>query len=77
MSMLNQCICKAGFSEQNAVIHVIVLPAEPMKRVQLASIPVSKSWQFGKEDIDELLFMLQVKIYIWHIYFDTISKVAI
>jgi hypothetical protein len=46
---------------QEAVIHVIILPAEPTKRVQLTSIPVSKNWQFGKEDIDELLFMLQVK----------------
>jgi DNA mismatch repair protein PMS2 len=49
-------------SEQTPVIHVILLSAEPTKRVQLTSIPVSKNWQFGKEDIDELLFMLQVNI---------------
>jgi len=23
-------------------------------------IPMSKNWSFGKEDVDELLFMLQV-----------------
>lgn len=25
-------------------------------------IPMSKNWRFGKEDVDELLFMLQVII---------------
>ncbi|GLV44795.1 Pms2 [Carabus blaptoides fortunei] len=33
--------------------------AEPRKKVSLTAIPVSKNWEFGKEDIDELLFMLQ------------------
>ncbi|XP_065308717.1 mismatch repair endonuclease PMS2 isoform X1 [Dermacentor albipictus] len=28
------------------------------KRVRLVSVPVSGSWQFGKEDVDELIFML-------------------
>nr|CAD7428416.1 unnamed protein product [Timema monikensis] len=32
---------------------------ESSKRVQLTAIPMSKNWHFGKEDIDELLFMLQ------------------
>lgn len=41
----------------------ILFPAEPTKRVQLTAIPVSKNWQFGKEDIDELLFMLEVRIF--------------
>jgi len=41
----------------------IIFPAQPTKRVQLTAIPVSKNWQFGKEDIDELLFMLEVRMY--------------
>lgn len=28
------------------------------QRVRLVSVPVSGSWQFGKEDVDELIFML-------------------
>lgn len=30
----------------------------PGRRVRLVSVPVSGSWQFGKEDVDELIFML-------------------
>ncbi|WAQ95733.1 PMS2-like protein [Mya arenaria] len=30
----------------------------PMQRVKLASTPVSKNWNFGKEDIEEMIFML-------------------
>nr|CAD7411385.1 unnamed protein product [Timema poppensis] len=33
--------------------------AESSRRVRLTAIPMSKNWHFGKEDIDELLFMLQ------------------
>lgn len=32
----------------------------PTKRVKLLTIPMSKNWIFGKEDIEELLFMLRV-----------------
>jgi DNA mismatch repair protein PMS2 len=32
---------------------------EPTKKVKLVAKPMSKNWQFGKEDIDELIFMLQ------------------
>lgn len=32
----------------------------PTKRVKLLTIPMSKNWVFGKEDIEELLFMLRV-----------------
>nr|XP_022314314.1 mismatch repair endonuclease PMS2-like [Crassostrea virginica] len=32
--------------------------ALPMQRVKLTSIPVSRNWTFGKEDIEELIFML-------------------
>lgn len=34
--------------------------ALPTKRVKLLSLPMSKNWIFGKEDIEELLFMLRV-----------------
>lgn len=32
----------------------------PTKRVKLLTIPMSKNWIFGKDDIEELLFMLRV-----------------
>ena len=32
--------------------------AEAMKRVKLVSLPMSKNWTFGVEDIEELIFML-------------------
>lgn len=32
--------------------------AAPMKRVKVASLPTSKNWTFGVEDIEELIFML-------------------
>lgn len=34
--------------------------ALPTKRVKLLTIPMSKNWLFGKEDIEEMLFMLRV-----------------
>lgn len=33
--------------------------APPTKRVKLLRKPSSQRWEFGKDDIDELLFMLQ------------------
>nr|XP_021181434.2 mismatch repair endonuclease PMS2 [Helicoverpa armigera] len=33
--------------------------ALPTKRVKLLTLPMSKNWIFGKEDIEELLFMLK------------------
>ncbi|XP_026316783.1 mismatch repair endonuclease PMS2 isoform X2 [Hyposmocoma kahamanoa] len=33
--------------------------SSPTKRVKLLTIPMSKNWIFGKEDIEELLFMLR------------------
>ncbi|GBP55923.1 Mismatch repair endonuclease PMS2 [Eumeta japonica] len=33
--------------------------ALPTKRVKLIALPMSKNWVFGKEDIEELLFMLR------------------
>ena len=32
--------------------------ASPGNRVRLASIPESHNWSFGKQDVEELLFML-------------------
>lgn len=32
--------------------------APPTKKVSLLGKPFSKNWEFGKEDIDELIFML-------------------
>lgn len=34
--------------------------APPTKRVKLLTLPMSKNWVFGKEDIEELLFMIRV-----------------
>lgn len=36
----------------------IIAPAT--KKVSLTAIPVSKNYKFGKDDIDEMLFMLKV-----------------
>ncbi|XP_058456188.1 mismatch repair endonuclease PMS2 [Malaya genurostris] len=33
--------------------------ADPTRKVKLVAKPFSKNWEFGKEDIDELIFMLQ------------------
>lgn len=33
---------------------------DPKKNIKLTAIPMSKNWKFGREDVDELLFMLQV-----------------
>jgi len=41
-------------------INYLLFLAEPTKKVKLTMIPISNNWSFGKEDIDELLFMLQV-----------------
>lgn len=32
--------------------------ADPTRRVRLTTLPVSKTWVFGKDDIEELIFML-------------------
>lgn len=38
----------------------IYFSAEPTKKIKLITIPMSNNWKFGKEDVEELLFMLQV-----------------
>ena len=46
--------------EMNGFKFEIDEQAHPTKRVKLLKKPFSKNWEFGKDDIDELLFMLQV-----------------
>lgn len=45
---------------ENKIYFLIYVSAEPTKKIKLTMIPMSNNWSFGKEDIDELLFMLQV-----------------
>ncbi|XP_011209746.2 mismatch repair endonuclease PMS2 [Bactrocera dorsalis] len=45
--------------EKNGFKFEINESAPPTKRVKLLRKPSSQGWEFGKEDIDELLFMLQ------------------
>ncbi|XP_012939969.1 mismatch repair endonuclease PMS2 [Aplysia californica] len=44
--------------KKNGFDFLIKPEAPPTERVQLISAPVSKNWTFGKDDIEELLFML-------------------
>lgn len=45
--------------EMNGFKFDVDLNAPPTQRVKLMAKPFSKNWEFGKEDIDELIFMLQ------------------
>ncbi|KAL4715860.1 hypothetical protein ACJJTC_014592 [Scirpophaga incertulas] len=45
--------------KRNGFTFRIKADAPPTKRVSLLTIPMSKNWIFGKEDIEELLFMLK------------------
>jgi len=44
--------------EKNGFHFEIDEKASTTEKVSLASLPISKNWTFGKEDIDELIFML-------------------
>jgi len=44
--------------EKNGFHFEIDENAPSTEKVSLASLPISKNWTFGKEDIDELIFML-------------------
>ena len=44
--------------EKNGFKFVLDPSAPPTHRVKLTSLPISKNWTFGKEDIDELIFLL-------------------
>ncbi|XP_033756815.1 mismatch repair endonuclease PMS2-like isoform X2 [Pecten maximus] len=43
---------------QNGFDFLIDEYAPPTQRVKLVSTPVSKNWNFGKEDVEEMIFML-------------------
>ncbi|GJQ68718.1 hypothetical protein Trydic_g17253 [Trypoxylus dichotomus] len=45
--------------KKNGFVFSIDRTAPPTRKVKLTAIPVSKNYSFGKDDIDELLFMLQ------------------
>ncbi|XP_073812617.1 mismatch repair endonuclease PMS2 [Musca autumnalis] len=45
--------------EKNGFKFDIHQDAPPTKKIRLLGKPFSKNWEFGKEDIDELIFMLQ------------------
>lgn len=45
--------------EMNGFCFNIDMEQPVTKRIKLTAKPFSKNWEFGKEDIDELLFMLQ------------------
>ncbi|XP_065367172.1 mismatch repair endonuclease PMS2 [Calliphora vicina] len=45
--------------EKNGFKFEIDNNAPPTKKIRLLGKPFSKNWEFGKEDIDELIFMLQ------------------
>ncbi|XP_034249973.1 mismatch repair endonuclease PMS2 [Thrips palmi] len=61
LTAVNECILMDNMDIflKNGFSFVIDKNAEPTKRVRLAAKPISHNWEFGKEDIDELLFMLQ------------------
>ena len=44
--------------EKNGFKFDINLEAPPTQRIKLVSLPMSRNWTFGKDDIDELIFML-------------------
>ncbi|OWR42288.1 putative DNA mismatch repair protein pms2 [Danaus plexippus plexippus] len=45
--------------KKNGFTFAIDETAAPTKRVKLLTLPMSKNWIFGKEDIEELLFILK------------------
>jgi DNA mismatch repair protein PMS2 len=45
--------------EMNGFKFSIDMEAEPKKKIKLISRPYSKNWEFGKEDIEEMIFLLQ------------------
>lgn len=47
--------------EMNGFKFEIDETTEPTKKCRLVAKPHSQNWEFGREDIDELLFMLQVR----------------
>ena len=44
--------------ERNGFRFEVVETADPGRRVRLTALPMSRNWTFGREDVDELLFLL-------------------
>ncbi|XP_062542744.1 mismatch repair endonuclease PMS2 [Armigeres subalbatus] len=61
MTAVNEMILMDNLEifEMNGFKFEIDGSAEPTMKVKLVAKPFSKNWEFGKEDIDELIFMLQ------------------
>lgn len=61
LTAVNECILMDNMDIflKNGFSFIVDKDAEPTKRLRLAAKPISHNWEFGKEDIDELLFMLQ------------------
>ncbi|KAK7592955.1 hypothetical protein V9T40_007707 [Parthenolecanium corni] len=61
LTSTNECVLRDNLDvlRKNGFEFSIDDSAEVTKKVKLTSIPVSYNWQFGKEDVDEMLFMLQ------------------
>ncbi|XP_070579403.1 mismatch repair endonuclease PMS2-like isoform X2 [Ptychodera flava] len=60
LTSVNECVLMDNIEifRKNGFDFLIDEEAEPTQRVKLLSLPMSKNWTFGKEDIDELIFML-------------------
>lgn len=37
----------------------VIISADPGKKIELVGMPVSGNWQFGQEDIEELVFLIR------------------
>jgi DNA mismatch repair protein PMS2 len=61
LTAVNELILMENLSvfEMNGFKFKIDEDADPTKKVKLVAKPLSQNWDFGKEDIDELIFMLQ------------------
>ncbi|KAK7593098.1 hypothetical protein V9T40_007850 [Parthenolecanium corni] len=61
LTSINECVLRDNLDvlRTNGFEFSINDSAEVNKKVKLTSTPVSYNWQFGKEDVDEMLFMLQ------------------
>ncbi|KAI4470714.1 dna mismatch repair protein mlh pms mutl [Holotrichia oblita] len=61
LTAANECLLidNEDIFKQNGFVFAIDHTAMATKKVKLTAIPVSKNYSFGKDDIDELLFMLQ------------------
>lgn len=62
-------LCTILQTNFNCSFHLFYFIAEPTKRVRLAKIPYSKNWEFGKSDVDELIFMMDVRLVFLSILF--------